>query len=93
MRRRSERYVPTNPEQNYPEPLPHIRCRILGPERVNGMETWRVMKYDRDNGQVVESQVGDCCMTFREAEGRAKDVLMEKKVVYVGPHRFERTAL
>ena len=74
----------------YPRPHPHTRCRILGPELVNGMQTWRVFRYDRAlDGRIVERQVGDRCLSFREAERRVQDVLSGRRVVYFGPHRFE----
>jgi len=81
-RRRVER-------QGYPEPMPHIRCRIIGPEVVNGMNTWRVVKFEQ--GRSI--QVGDRCMTFEDATVRVKDVLSEKKTIYVGPHRFVQRRL
>lgn len=78
---------------SYPEPQPHIKCRVVGPETVNGMRTWRVIRYRRELGRLVEEQVGDRCMTWEDVQTRVRDVLTEKKVVYVGPHRFEKRPL
>jgi len=78
---------------DYPNPLPHIKCRVLGPEWVNGMKTWRVFRYRKEYGRLIEEQVGDRCMTWEEVEVRVDDVLKNKTVVYVGPHRFEKKPL
>jgi hypothetical protein len=76
-----------------PDPRPHIKCRVIGPEVVNGMRTWRVIRYRSERGERIAEQVGDRCMSWEEVKTRVNDVLKNKKVIHMGHHRFERRAL
>ena len=73
--------------------MAHIKCRVIGPEYVNGMRTWRVLRYFKERGVRKEEQVGDRCMTWAEVQKRVDDVLKNKTVMYVGPHSFEKKKL
>ena len=77
-------------EEPYPEPHAHIKCRVIGPEMVNGMRTWRVIRYRRECGRRIAEQVGGRCMSWEDVKTRVDDVLKNKKVIHVGQHRFEK---
>lgn len=70
-------------DELYPKPERTTRYRIIGPEYVNGMATWRIMNLR------TGKQSGPRCMSMSEAASRTKDLVVGRRVFWFGGMAFE----